>query len=94
MCVVCTRRPPGGIRLLIAFARGAYCASVVMSLLNIPLDLPPDSPAHAAGHDNMFSGLAEWIGRCESPSPQTHTPLPSRRSPRVAHADKISRPDV
>ncbi|KAI9151787.1 Protein farnesyltransferase subunit beta [Paramyrothecium foliicola] len=43
--------------------RGAYCAAVIISLLNIPLDLSPESPAYAAGHKDLFSGLAEWVGR-------------------------------
>ena len=46
--------------------RGAYCAAVIISLLNIPLDLSPDSPACAVGHKGLFSGLAEWIRRCRS----------------------------
>jgi hypothetical protein len=50
------------------FLRGAYCAAVTISLLNLPLDLPSDSPACAAGHTGLFSGLGEWIRRCESPS--------------------------
>jgi protein farnesyltransferase subunit beta len=45
--------------------RGAYCAAVIISLLNIPLDLSPESPAYSAGHRGLFSGLAEWISRCK-----------------------------
>lgn len=46
--------------------RGAYCASVIISLLNIPLDLPAESPARAAGHSGFFSGLGDWIGQCQT----------------------------
>lgn len=45
--------------------RGAYCAAVLISLLNIPLELSPDSPARASGHTDLFSGLGEWVRRCE-----------------------------
>jgi hypothetical protein len=50
---------------LITHSRGAYCASVIISLLNLPLNLSPDSPARAAGHTSLFGGLAEWISRCK-----------------------------
>lgn len=46
-------------------SRGAYCAAVTISLLNIPLDLPTDSAAYSAGHTDLLSGLGEWISRCE-----------------------------
>lgn len=45
--------------------RGAYCAAVIISLLNLPLTLSLDSPARAAGHTELFSGLGEWIRQCE-----------------------------
>src|SRR5882757_4217087 len=37
--------------------RGAYCALVAISLLNLPLSLPPDSPARAAGLETFMDGL-------------------------------------
>ncbi|KAM0521169.1 hypothetical protein ACHAPE_002642 [Trichoderma viride] len=46
--------------------RGAYCASVVISLLNLPLELSSDSPACAAGHTSLLSGLAEWVRLCQT----------------------------
>ncbi|RFU79468.1 farnesyltransferase subunit beta [Trichoderma arundinaceum] len=46
--------------------RGAYCAAVVISLLNLPLDLSPDSPACAAGHTSLLSGLGEWVRLCQT----------------------------
>lgn len=45
--------------------RGAYCAAVVISLLNIPLNLSSDSPASAAGLDDLYTGLANYVQRCE-----------------------------
>ena len=38
--------------------------SVIISLLNLPLDLSPDSPACSAGHTGLFTGLAEYVRRC------------------------------
>ncbi|KAM0260608.1 hypothetical protein ACHAQJ_002670 [Trichoderma viride] len=46
--------------------RGAYCAAVVISLLNLPLDLSSESPACATGHTNLLSGLAEWVRLCQT----------------------------
>ncbi|GFP54537.1 protein farnesyltransferase subunit beta [Trichoderma asperellum] len=46
--------------------RGAYCASVVISLLKLPLDLSSDSPAYAAGHTSLLSGLGEWVRLCQT----------------------------
>lgn len=57
--------------------RGAYCAAVVISLLNLPLDLSPESPAHAAGHTDLLSGLGEWVRLCKLSLP-VHVFRPSR----------------
>lgn len=57
--------------LFFLFGRGAYCASVIISLLGIPLETSPDSPAYAAGHKDLFSGLGEWVGRCKYPETWT-----------------------
>ena len=46
--------------------RGAYCAMTAITLLNLPLDLPPDSPARKAGLTSFLDGLGEWIGRCQT----------------------------
>lgn len=48
--------------------RGAYCAAVVISLLNIPLNLSSDSPASAAGLADLYTGLASYVQRCEQES--------------------------
>ena len=44
--------------------RGAYCALTLISLLNLPIDLPEGSPARLAGHKTFIDGLGEWIGQC------------------------------
>jgi len=46
--------------------RGAYCAMVIVSLLNLPLELPPDSPARVKGDETFLTGLAEWVSRCQT----------------------------
>ncbi|OAX78820.1 hypothetical protein ACJ72_06869 [Emergomyces africanus] len=46
--------------------RGAYCAMVMISLLDLPLELPPDSPARHAGLDTFINGLPEYLSRCQT----------------------------
>ena len=46
--------------------RGAYCAMVMISLLNLPLQLPPNSLARMAGAETFLTGLPEYLSRCES----------------------------
>ncbi|OAA70269.1 Terpenoid cylases/protein prenyltransferase alpha-alpha toroid [Cordyceps fumosorosea ARSEF 2679] len=63
------KQADGGFQMVVGGeedVRGAYCASVLISVLGIPLELSPDSPACAAGHKDLFSGLAEWVGRCQT----------------------------
>ena len=44
--------------------RGAYCAAVVVSLLNLPTDLTPESPAWTPDHPTLFTKLPEYVQRC------------------------------
>jgi protein farnesyltransferase subunit beta len=46
--------------------RGAFCAMVILSLLNLPLDLPTDAPARSHGLTSFEDGLGDWISRCQS----------------------------
>ncbi|KAF2465432.1 terpenoid cyclases/Protein prenyltransferase [Lindgomyces ingoldianus] len=46
--------------------RGAFCAVVILSLLNLPLDLPPDSPARAHGLSSFMDNLGDWVSRCQT----------------------------
>ncbi|PSN60944.1 terpenoid cyclases/Protein prenyltransferase [Corynespora cassiicola Philippines] len=46
--------------------RGAFCALVALSLLNIPLELPPDAPARQHGLTNFLDGLGDWVSRCQT----------------------------
>ncbi|KAL5113512.1 CAAX farnesyltransferase (FTase) subunit beta [Pleosporales sp. CAS-2024a] len=46
--------------------RGAFCALVVLSLLNLPLDLPQDAPARGHGLTTFVDGLGDWVSKCQS----------------------------
>jgi protein farnesyltransferase subunit beta len=46
--------------------RGAYCALVILSLLHIPLSLPPDAPARKHGLTTFTDKLGEWVSKCQS----------------------------
>ncbi|KAK0641173.1 beta subunit of hypothetical CAAX farnesyltransferase [Cercophora newfieldiana] len=64
------KQPDGGFQVSVGGeedVRGAYCASVIISLLNIPLDLTADSPAWTPdGSANLLSGLGEYVRRCQT----------------------------
>ncbi|KAI1380329.1 terpenoid cyclases/Protein prenyltransferase [Hypoxylon crocopeplum] len=63
------KQPDGGFRMAIGGEvdiRGAYCAAVLITLLNLPLDLPTDSPAWTADRPNLFTGLADYVRRCQT----------------------------
>lgn len=44
--------------------RGAYCAMVIISLLNLPLTLPPEAKAREHGLQTFTDGLTEYLSRC------------------------------
>ena len=46
--------------------RGAFCAVVVLSLLNLPLELPQDAPAREQGLTTFTDKLGEWVRSCQS----------------------------
>ncbi|KAK4200864.1 putative farnesyltransferase subunit beta [Triangularia verruculosa] len=62
--------------------RGAYCAAVIITLLDLPLDLTPESPAYNPSDPsfNLLSGVADYVRRCQtyeggissSPSAEAH----------------------
>lgn len=43
---------------------GAYCTMTIISLLAIPLELPPNAPARASGLTSFLDGLPEYLSRC------------------------------
>ncbi|KAF1363073.1 terpenoid cyclases/Protein prenyltransferase [Lizonia empirigonia] len=46
--------------------RGAFCAMVLLSLLNLPLELPNDSPARKQGLATFTDNLGDWVSKCQS----------------------------
>ncbi|KAH8666686.1 terpenoid cyclases/protein prenyltransferase alpha-alpha toroid [Xylariales sp. PMI_506] len=46
--------------------RGAYCAAVIISLLDLPLDLSVDAPSRSAGLTDLFTGLEGYVRRCQT----------------------------
>ena len=46
---------------------GAYCSMVMISLLALPLELPPNAPARAHGLTSFLDGLPEYLSRCLYP---------------------------
>lgn len=39
---------------------------VMIVLLDLPVDLPPEATARQFGHDTFMSGLPEYLSRCKS----------------------------
>ena len=63
------KQDDGGFRMAMGAEediRGAYCAMTIITLLNLPLELPPDAPARAAGLASFLDRLGEWVGRCQT----------------------------
>lgn len=63
------KQPSGGFQICEGGeedTRGAYCAMIIISLLSLPLDLPPDAPARAAGLQSFKDGLGAYISRCQT----------------------------
>ena len=46
--------------------RGAYCGMVIITLLNLPFELPPDSPARWVGDETFLTNLEKWLTRCQT----------------------------
>ena len=40
---------------------------VIIALLNLPLELPPESPARIKGDETFLTNLPEWVARCQQP---------------------------
>ncbi|KAI1265346.1 prenyltransferase [Xylariaceae sp. FL1019] len=63
------KQADGGFQLTVGGevdVRGAYCAAVLIRLLNLPLDLPPGSPLSASKGANLFTDLAAYVRRCQT----------------------------
>ncbi|KAK2736482.1 CAAX farnesyltransferase (FTase) subunit beta [Myotisia sp. PD_48] len=63
------KQPNGGFQVCVGGeedVRGAYCIIVMIVLLDLPMELPPDAPARKFGHDTFISGLPEYISSCQT----------------------------
>lgn len=63
------KQPDGGFQVCVGGEediRGAYIAAVIITLLDLPLDLTPDSPAYDGGRLNLLSGMAEYVRSCQT----------------------------
>ncbi|TQS35458.1 hypothetical protein Golomagni_04121 [Golovinomyces magnicellulatus] len=59
----------GGFRMALdgeEDVRGAYCAVVIIALLNLPIDLERESPLWSRDGMSLLTGLPEWISRCQT----------------------------
>src|SRR5690349_12529520 len=60
------KQPDGGFQICEGGevdTRGAYCAMMLLSLLNLPFELPPDAPARKAGLHTFGDSLGEYLSR-------------------------------
>ncbi|KFY10576.1 hypothetical protein V492_04944 [Pseudogymnoascus sp. VKM F-4246] len=46
--------------------RGAYCAALLVKLLRLPLHLAEGSPAKTDENFNLYTGLGEYVSRCQT----------------------------
>lgn len=76
------RCPVSGMKQVLFEAnaeRGGYCSMVMISLLNLPLSLPPEAPARRAGLESFIDGLPEYMSRCRWPVNATNARLTKPR---------------
>lgn len=63
------KQSDGGFRMSVGGeedVRGAYCTMTIISLLALPLELPPNAPARASGFTSFLDGLPEYLSRCQT----------------------------
>ncbi|KAK4103203.1 terpenoid cyclases/Protein prenyltransferase [Parathielavia hyrcaniae] len=64
------KQPDGGFQVCLGGEediRGAYCATVIISLLRLPLHLAPESPAYTEdGSVNLLTGVGDYVRRCQT----------------------------
>ncbi|KAK4252411.1 terpenoid cyclases/protein prenyltransferase alpha-alpha toroid [Corynascus novoguineensis] len=64
------KQPDGGFQVCLGGEediRGAYCAAVILTLLRLPLDLTPDSPAYTGDSSvDLLTGVADYVRRCQT----------------------------
>ncbi|KIW02375.1 uncharacterized protein PV09_06197 [Verruconis gallopava] len=63
------KQPDGGFSMVEGGEvdiRGAYCSMVIIALLDLPLELPPDAPAKVIGDETFLTNLEDWLARCQT----------------------------
>ncbi|KAL1842918.1 hypothetical protein VTJ49DRAFT_3706 [Mycothermus thermophilus] len=64
------KQPDGGFQVCLGGEediRGAYCAAVIITLLRLPLELTPESPAYKEdGSVNLLTGVADYVRSCQT----------------------------
>ncbi|CAK7226054.1 CAAX farnesyltransferase (FTase) subunit beta [Sporothrix bragantina] len=63
------KQPDGGFQMSVGGeedVRGAYCAATIISILNLPLDLSTESPAWTPEKPTLYTGLANYVQRCQT----------------------------
>lgn len=63
------KQPNGGFRICEGGeedVRGAYCALVMLSLLDLPFELDSEAPARQVGLQTFGDGLGEYLSRCQT----------------------------
>jgi protein farnesyltransferase subunit beta len=64
------KQPDGGFQVVVGGEediRRAYCAAVIISLLRLPLDLAPESPAYTGSSSaNLLTGVGDYVRRCQT----------------------------
>ncbi|CAK7272441.1 CAAX farnesyltransferase (FTase) subunit beta [Sporothrix epigloea] len=63
------KQPDGGFQISVGGeedVRGAYCAAVIISVLNLPLNLSTESSACTTEKPTLYTGLANYVQRCQT----------------------------
>ncbi|RDW88977.1 hypothetical protein BP6252_01009 [Coleophoma cylindrospora] len=63
------KQPDGGFQMSVGGEediRGAYCAAVIITLLDLPLELSRESPAWTSNGATLLTNLPEWVAKCQS----------------------------
>jgi protein farnesyltransferase subunit beta len=63
------KQPDGGFSMVQGGEvdiRGAYCSMVLIALLDLPIELPPDSPTKLVDDGTFLTNLENWLTRCQT----------------------------
>ncbi|CZR57062.1 related to RAM1-protein farnesyltransferase, beta subunit [Phialocephala subalpina] len=63
------KQPDGGFQMCVGGeedVRGAYIAAVILTLLDLPIELSRESPAWSREGGTLLTNLPEWISKCQT----------------------------